>query len=80
MDNLGLLPKIYGWHEWFAWYPVLACGRWHWLSWVQRRHFWKDNQWEYCAGRSHDYMDGDLSIPAHFYIYVCTHCKAKFSI
>jgi hypothetical protein len=33
----GLLPKEDSWEEWFAWRPVFACGRWHWLTRIQRR-------------------------------------------
>lgn len=78
--NWGLLPEIQGWREWFAWRPVLACGRIRWLSWIQCRYLWHDDMWEYVAGRSHDYPDSYLAEPTHFYTHRCRHCSARFTI
>ena len=84
----GLLP---GWEEWFAWRPVKACGRWRWLSYVQRRRVAEDTgiqhsyvqeewPWEYTAGRAHDYPDSTIGAPLHFHTLECKHCGARFGI
>ncbi len=76
----GLLPAKDGWREWFAWYPVKACGRYRWLERVQRRGYDGRAPWRYVAGRAHDYPDGEVNTPRHFYTYTCKHCGAKFGI
>lgn len=87
----GLLPESEGWNIWFAWYPIHACGRWRWLTRVQRRRIhpikdddWSyvdgDSFWEYRAGYAHDYSDGTLGTPEHFCVHQCAHCGAQFQI
>jgi hypothetical protein len=93
-EIFGLLPGSDGWVLWFAWRPVFACGRWRWFRFVQRRRdhpaayrqvFRKydrmhPRRWKYTAGMSHDYVDGTMDEPLHFYTYTCKHCSARFSI
>jgi hypothetical protein len=80
-DIWGTLPEAEGWVEWFAWRPVLACGQWRWLDYVQRRRNPANvPPWLYVAGRAHDYPDGELGAPAHFHTHTCRHCGARFSI
>jgi hypothetical protein len=36
-EPYGLLSAAEEWRDWFAWRPVVACGQWRWLTYVQRR-------------------------------------------
>lgn len=37
-EKQKLLRSLYGWHKWFAWYPVqLDTERWAWLETVERK-------------------------------------------
>lgn len=40
--------KSLGWHEWFAWHPVVFDGTFIWLENIERsRWFLREWQWDY---------------------------------
>jgi hypothetical protein len=79
-ETSGLLPAEQLWHEWFAWYPVRACGRIRWLDSVQRRFIDATGSWHYAAGRAHDHPDSNTPFPIYQVIHTCRYCGALFTI